>query len=251
MLYHASLTAATLTAVSLTLIVPHPQATAATIIGSSRGSFNTPIIDLTTDPNAVFSIENNSDRSETFALGKSAADSMPNQLTFLGTPFVTNTEQMFEVGNLTYFNGRTFLGTHVSSVPLNLSLAFAQPIETQQQFDYHFNFNLTPNTDASSADSLVISDNPTPQTFTVEETNYHVELLGFSQNNGETFTHSFQAAEDERISTALFAQIKLANINQPSSEINQPSPTEIPEPASLASLLMLGSTLLLRKLKFG
>lgn len=243
--HYASLTAATLTAVSLSFLLPGQQANAASIFtGSSIGNFGNPTVNPETDPDALFSIENTTPQSETFVSGEADTGSMPNRLTFLGTNFRTNANQPFAIGDLSYFNGQTFIGTNVSSVPIDISLEFNQPIETQHQFGYRFNFDLTPNTDVSNADQLVVSGNPRPQTVTTEDTRYRIELLGFSQDNGATFSQSFEAPEDTVVNSTLFAQLKLASLNR---DTNPPSPTEIPEAHPVAGLLVLGSLMLLSK----
>lgn len=252
MSHYASLTSAVLAAVSLTLAMPDQQASAATIFtGNSSGTFGTPTVNSNTHPDAVFSTRNIREKGETFTFGESSSGSMPNMVSFLGKSFSTSAEKAFKVGNLSYFNGQTFIGTDVTSVPLGLNLAFEQPVSAQQQFDYRFTFDLTPNNNATSnADSLVISNNPSPQILTVDEGSYRVELLGFSQDDGTTFNRSFQAAEDEVVTSTLFAQLKLASINQDINQPNALTPTEIPEPASISGLLILGAAILRRKSKF-
>ncbi|MEL6814141.1 MAG: choice-of-anchor K domain-containing protein [Cyanobacteria bacterium J06598_3] len=243
--HYASLTAATLTAVSLSFLLPPQQANAASIFtGSSVGTFGKPTVNPETDPDALFSIENSGPQSETFVLGEADTGSMPNKLTFSGTNFSTNADQPFAIGDLSYFNGQTFIGTNVSSVPIDITLAFNQPIQAQRQFGYRFDFDLTPNTDTSNADHLVIAEAPVPQTIVTEDTRYRIELLGFSQDNGATFGQSFETPEDMLVNSTLFAQLKLATIDR---DINPPGPTEVPEPHTFAGLLLLGSVMLLRK----
>lgn len=248
----ANLTSAVLAAVSLTLVMPDQQASAATIFtGKSSGTFGTPTVDANDHPDAVFSIRNIQEKGETFTFGEASPGSMPNMVSFLGQPFSASAEKAFKVGNLSYFNGQTFIGTDVASVPLSLNLAFEQPVSAQQQFDYRFTFDLTPNNDeTSNADNLVISNNPAPQPLTVDEARYRVELLGFSPDNGTTFSRSFQASEDEVVTSTLFAQLKLTSINRDIKELDDSTPTEIPEPASVSGLFILGAAILRRKSKF-
>ncbi|MGB7251870.1 MAG: choice-of-anchor K domain-containing protein [Phormidesmis sp.] len=252
----ALLTSAALAAAaSLTVLLPAPQAHAATLfIGGSNGTFGTPTVDPSVDPDAMFSVQKPNPQSETFVMGEPGPGSMPNQLTFSGVPFATLADQPFAVGNLSYLNGQTYTGTHVSSVPFGASLYLTQPVQTRRRFDYLFSFDLTLNANApdadaqTSADSLTISENPAAQAFNIGQESYSVEVLGFSQDGGTTFTRRFQVFEDETVSGALFAQIKLASISRKiiEREVAQPT-TEVPEPASIAGLLMLGSAALLRK----
>jgi hypothetical protein len=248
MLHFINVATATLAAVLLTIISSSPKAWAATVFtGNSNGVFGTPVIDTLIDTNATFSIEKPNAQSESFILGEPGNGSMPNKLTFVGTAFSTVPEQVFSVGSLSYLNGQTFSGTHVSSVPLGVSLNFLQPGPTQQQFQYSFTFNLTPNSDqSSSADNLTLSENPAPQTFEVEQAKYDLKILGFSVDNGVTFTRDFQVPEDQIANGILLAQIKLASL--PSSPIEPERPQDIPEPPLLEALLLAGATtVVLRK----
>lgn len=107
-------------------------------------------------------------------------------------------------------------------------------------------FSLTPNTDSSSADSLTISENPAPQTFTLAQETYSLEVLGFSPDNGVTFTRRFQIPEDQAIDSTLFAQIKREG-SIPENPMQPTEPTDVPEPAFLSGLVVLGGAIALRK----
>ncbi|MEO1392971.1 MAG: choice-of-anchor K domain-containing protein [Cyanobacteria bacterium J06634_5] len=245
MLYYAHLASAAFTAASLILLLPFSHAQAANLFtGNGSGTFGTPLIDPDIDPDAAFSTENPREGSETFVLGEPGPGSMPNKLAFQGLPFESSANQAFKIGSLSYFNGQTFQGTNVSSVPFNISLNFTQPTESEQPFSYQFRFDLTPNEGESSEDRLSISNNPAPQILDTQEASYRIELLGFSPDDGNSFTQSFQAPEDEVISSTLFAQIKLATIKQDTEPF---LPVDIPEPAMLPGLLLLSGTLLRKK----
>ncbi len=246
MLHSINVAMATLAAVLLTALSPNPKAWAAGFIGSSNGTFGTPIIDPSVDSEPTFSIENPDAQTESFILGEPGNGSMPNKLTFTGTTFSAIPEQVFSVGALSYLNGQTFSGTNVSSVPLSVNLNFLQPAMTQQTFEYSFAFNLTPNSDqGSSADSLTLSSSSAPRTFEIEQKKYSLEILGFSLDNGASFTQDFQVPEDQVANGILFAQIKLASM--PSEPTEPANPTDIPEPAMLQAMLLLGLTTLLSK----
>lgn len=269
--------------VAAPLLLQSSPAMAATLfLGDSSGTFNSPSVNQAVDPEATFSTEKPNPQSETFVLGRPGDRSMPNKLTFWSNSFTAASEQAFAVGNLTYFNGQTFSGTHVSSVPLSIQLNLAQPAQAQRQFKYTFGFDLTPNTNLDgSADRLLVSDNPAAQTFAFDQAIYSLSLLGFSADGGATFTRSFQVPEDMTISSQLYAQIKQissepATDNPPVPSPSPtptpdptpnpapapmpvptpepfpeptPEPTEVPEPAALAGLLMLGGVLRSKWLK--
>ncbi len=246
MLHSVKFASATLVAVLLSALAPSAKVWAAVIVsGSSSGSFGTPLVDLSVDSESLFSIEKLDSQTETFTLGEAGGDSMPNQLTFISKDFTATSEQAFSVGTLKYLNGQTFSGTNASSVPLGVNINLLQPTRSQQQFEYRFAFNLTPNTDSNSADSLTISENPSPQTFTVEQDTYSIEILGFSPDDGATFTRSFQIPEDQSVDSTLFAQIKLASMTSGGSGADQP--TDIPEPTAIAGLLVIAGAMRIRR----
>lgn len=250
------------------LLQSSPAAAATLFLGDSSGTFESPSVNQSVDPEATFSTEKPNPQSETFVLGRPDDRSMPNKLTFWSNSFTAASEQAFSVGSLTYLNGQTFSGTHVSSVPLSIQLNLTQPAQAQRQFKYTFGFDLTPNTDLDgSADRLLVSDNPAAQTFAFDQALYSLSLLGFSADGGATFTRSFQVPEDMTISSQLYAQIKQISpepitdnppdpapvpMPMPTPEPFPepvPEPTEVPEPAVLAGLLMLGGGLRSKWLK--
>ena len=246
MLHSVKFASATLVAVLLSALSPSAKAWAAVIVsGSSSGSFGTPLVDSSVDSESIFSIERPDSQTEIFTLGEAGGGSMPNQLTFAGQGFSATSDQAFSIGTLTYLNGQTFSGTNASSVPLGIDINLLQPARSQQQFEYRFAFNLTPNTSSDSADSLTIFENPSPQTFTVEQDTYSVEVLGFSPDDGATFTRSFQIPEDQSVDSTLFAQIKLAAITNGGPENEQP--TDIPEPTAIAGLLVVAGAMRIKR----
>lgn len=238
---------ATLVAVLLAAFSPNSKAWAAAMFtGNSSGTFGTPTIDASVDAEAMFNIEQPSEASTSFILGEPGEGSMPNQLTFTGKSFSAPDSQAFSIGDLSYTNGQTFRGTNVSSVPIEINLDFAQPTQVQQQIEYNFAFDLTPNTDIdTSADNLEISANPAVTTVTSEPESFSLELLGFSQDNGSTFTRNFQVREDQTVSSQLYAIARsIKSPIDPTTPIS-PKPTDIPEPTMLAGLFLLGSAITL------
>lgn len=259
MLQPATLAKAALTAVSLTALISGPAAIAAEFPsngsanseasnnirfgGSSIGRFGPPDIDEAIDPDAMFSVERPAFDTEVFVLGEPGPDSMPNRLTFSGNRFDAGLDQVFSVGTLSYLNGQTFEGTNVSSVPLEISLSLTEPADHGFDVDYRFGFDLTPNVgEADSADQLTISERPEEHRFSVDEQDYQLDVLGFSQDRGATFVSSLQVPEDSTTQSLLFAQMRLV-----ASGINDDTPTEVPEPSVLAGLLMIGGCFLKKR----
>lgn len=246
MLHPTNLAKVVFAAALVTFSLPVTATQAATLfVGESRGSFGAPTVDPAIDSEATFRVEKTSPQTEDFLLGEPGPDSAPNRLSFSGQAFSVAPQQTFSVGTLTYRNGQTFEGTNVSSVPLGIRLNLTQPLQAQRSFAYRFTFDLTPNTDQTgSADSLVISENPAPQAVLLQEETFSIELLGFSADNGNTFTRSFQIPEDQSIDSTLFAQIVPVpvDITAPDSH-----PTKVPEPAILPGLLALGAFVRLKR----
>ncbi len=271
MLHPLHLASSTFAAISLVLFQSSHVWAATLFLGDSSGTFESPLVDQSVDPEATFSTEKPNPQSETFVLGRPGSGSMPNMLTFWSNSFAAVPEQAFAVGNLTYLNGQTFTGTHVSSVPLSIQLSLAESAQAQRTFKYTFGFDLTPNTNpGGSADNLLVSDNPQAQTFKFDQKLYSLALLGFSPDGGATFSRIFEVPEDRTISSTLYAQIKLASPEHvsgqppvmppaippemppetlPEMPFGPPSetPVEVPEPAAVAGLLMLGGALLSKR----
>lgn len=246
MLRSIKFASATLVAALLAVPSYSQTAQAAVIItGNSLGTFGMPNIDENIDPDAMFSIERPAPLTETFTLGEAGEGSTANKLTFAGRSFAAMSDRSFSIGTLTYLNGQTFSGTNASSVPLGVNINLLQPAQTQQQFEYRFTFNLTSNTNNSnSADSLSISQNPAPQTFTISQQTYSVEVLGFSPDNGATFTRSFQVPEDQAVDSTLFARIRSAAIDE---GLGGPQPTDVPEPTLALGLATMAGAMLARQ----
>lgn len=221
----------------VTLISLATPSYAQTFSGNSSGTFGTP--NFGTNSSAVFSGVG----TDTFAFGDGTAfDSPPNQYSFAGNSFSTTLDSLFQVGDFTYYNGTTLLGTTVDSVPLNISLNFTDPSGVTQAFSFNLQNNSTPNTGTAeqNADFVFPTNSIGTQTFTVGTTEYTLALNGFSQNGGVTTVDQFRVLEDEGTTAGLFGRITIAPDSEP-----------IPEPASMLGILALsalgGGSLLKRK----
>ena len=201
-------------------------ASAAIFTGNSSGHFSTPYVEPDRDPNATFSIENTSDRT-TFTSGKPGDTSLPNRLTFSQEAIATN-GSLFPIGTLSFFNGQTFDGTNVSSVPLNVELALDSVNAAPFQFQYQLSFDLTLNNAEdynSNADTILIEGNTQPRPLEFGRNFYQLTLLGFSQDDGRTFSRSLQAFEEQSVDSVLFAKIERAIKNGTNT-------ADIPEPSA-------------------
>ena len=156
----------------------------------------------------------------------------PNQLVFQGNPVTTETGALFKVGDLTYFNGTILENTGIASVPLNFELSFDDPATLSQVFSIDFEILTTPNngTPDENADAVIPSTLVSQQSFSANELNYTLSLVGFSQDGGLTTTEEFRVREDARTTASLFGRIIPV-----SPESSEPA-SRIPEPGAIAGL---------------
>jgi hypothetical protein len=195
------------------------------------------------NPNPVFRGVGTS----TFIWGQEDEDfgTPPNRLSFMESPFETLTNELFKIGDLEYFNGSVLYSidevvsdTTVKSVPLNLSLSLTNPLELNEVFGFNFELENTLNigTPEENADSVIIVNNMSNRSFTFDGEKYTLELVGFSQDGGETNVNEFRVLEAESTTAALYGKI------------SRVSPTQtVPEPITIAGLSLLGIYLLFRK----
>ena len=133
-----------------------------------------------------------------------------NELNFIINSFSTEVNQNFKIGDLTYFNGSVNIGTNVESVPLSIELELYDPTRITGTFEFDFNLVSTPGSDDPEADAdFVIPVNEISSgSFEYEGEDYTIRLLGFSQDNGQTFTEEFSALENSITTAGLYAKIE-------------------------------------------
>lgn len=205
------------TAVSLSL---SGNAQALTFVGSSSGTWGTP--DPGTNSSPVFSGVG----TNTFTWGDPDGFGVgTNQLTFNGNAFSTGVNTLFQVGNLTYFNGTTLLATTVDSVPLDVKLAFTNPSSLNEVFDFNFKLISTPNTGTpeENADFVFPLSSFGDRSFNIGGVNYTLQLTGFSQDGGATTVSEFHVLEGATTTAAIFGKI-----------------SKVPEPTALGGLGLVG-----------
>lgn len=210
---------------------------AQTFSGDSSGTFGIP--NSGTNSDAVFS----GIGTDTFTFGDNTGfGTGPNEYSFAGNSFSTTLDSLFQVGDFTYYNGATLVGTTVDSVPLNISFDFTDPSGVTQAFSFNFQNDSTPNTGTAeeNADFVFPINSIGAQTFTVGTTEYTLALNGFSQDGGVTTVDQFRVLEGESTTAGLFGKITIAPDSEP-----------IPEPSSILGILALsalgGGSLLKRK----
>ncbi|MBD2678155.1 MULTISPECIES: choice-of-anchor K domain-containing protein [Nostoc] len=170
--------------------------------------------------------------TNTFTWGQpSAPSTLPNKLIFDGSSFSGNTDSLFKIGELKYFNETVLKGTSVEFVPLNLNLSLNSPVGINQAFGFDFRLvntpNIATNTPEQNADFVFIDTNLSYKTFTFAGNKYTLELTGF---NPDVPLFSIQALEGGTTTASVYAKIKT-----------------IPEPATIAGLSLLGIYFLSRK----
>ncbi len=213
------------------------QAQATTFSGSSSGSWGTPDPGSNTKP--VFSGVG----SDTFTWGETRPGGVylgtpPNQLYFAGNLFSADTNSLFKLGELTYFNGTVGKNTSVEFVPLNLSMAFTNDSHLKKDFNFLLELVNTDNTGNSDkdADSIVVMNNQSDRFFIHDGNKYTLELMGFSLDDGKTSVSEFRVQEGQKTTAGLFA--KVTPFTQPQT---------VPESGTVAGLSLLAMYLIYRQ----
>jgi hypothetical protein len=192
------------------------------VAGSASGTFVNPL----GDPGMVVTGVG----TNNFSWGIGAP---PSSLQFIGGPFSTSTETIFEFGTLNYYNGAINTGTFASSVEMDVALTLSTPLGGQT-YNFNLGLNNTPNgsgTLLGDADFVSLTSSFSPTTFNAGGVDYTLEFIGFGDITGGgavTTISEFHVYENEAASAKLLGRIT-ANI-----------PPAVPEPTSL-TLMGLGA----------
>lgn len=210
-------------------------AQAVTVAGSSSGVFGTP------DPGSNSTPTVTGVGTNKFSWGSPfSTTAPPNSLSFAGNAFSAETESLFKVGDLTYFNGTTAIGTTVASVPLNVSLAMSSPTSISKVFDFDFDLTNTPNTGTpeQNADFVYPINSFASSSFELAGVNYTLQLTGFSKDGGATIIDRFNVLEDGTDTAAVYGKVTSVPTPGPVS----PPTAEIPfEFSPSLGILLLGA----------
>lgn len=158
-----------------------PQARAINFSGNTTGTFVNP-----TGPSGMVVSGVN---TSTFKWG-TPFQSQPSSLIFAGKGFSNiTTDQSFELGTLSYFNGTAIGGTEAFSVDLRAKLDFTSPIGLSKAFDFDFTLLNTPNTGtaAQNADSVFLTSLFPTTIFTIDGIDYTLKM-GFGSVTGSGFS---------------------------------------------------------------
>jgi len=168
-----------------------------------------------------------------------------SRFTFAAVPFNTQTENDFLLGTFTYVNGESTQGTSIDFVDLQIGLNFATPSVGLQTSSFSLNSIRTPNvgTPNENADFVLLPSSFSPTIFTLSDTQYTLQLLGFRNVVGDGFLTStgtqLRVRENSTASAQLFGRV--------TSDLTG-IPTTVPEPSSILSLIGTAvSALLLRR----
>jgi len=210
------------TLASIVMLIASTSIQAAPIAGSSSGVF--------VNPSGPAGMLVSGVGTPTFTWGDgSPYYSPPSSLSFAGSAFNTETEQVFSFGTLSYFNGTISPGTEATSVDLNATLSFTTPSGINESFLYTLGLINTPNTSDpyGSADIVQFQTIFPSNSFASGGVNYTLEFLGFGSITGSGFStvNQFHVLEGATASTQLLGRVT-SNIISP-----------VPEPETYAMLL--------------
>ncbi|MUG91929.1 PEP-CTERM sorting domain-containing protein [Scytonema sp. UIC 10036] len=163
-----------------------------------------------------------------------------NEMALKGISFTAEEGSVFKIGYLKYFNGTVPQGTNVDSVSLSLDLLFSEPFTFSESFKYELDLENTTNEGdpEKDADSVIVKNSFSDRSFSFGGNDYLLELIGFSQDGGNTTVKKFRVYENQDITAGIYARITRIT-----------PPKKVPEPASLVGLSVLSIYLLSRKNK--
>lgn len=158
--------------------------------------------------------------------------SFTNYVQYDGLGFQTGVGSNFRLGDLTYRNGSVWDGFN-GDFPLGISLNFANPTLGNQNFSFLFNIFNSPNVTGDpvvDGDRLRFSNSGiSSQTFTLENTIYNLQLIGFSGDGGNTLLGEFNSPEATTAYASLYGKIQAIG-SIPTPEPTPPAPIPSPEP---------------------
>lgn len=158
-----------------------------------------------------------------------------NSIQYDGLYFDVDANNPFEIGDLTYHNGNVLITSHNLNGDFNLatSVSFTNPVTNTEIFNYTFNILQTPNETGDpilDADSIHFAANGfTTNTFNFDGVDYTLQLLGFSNDGGNTILSEYSLPEYATSNPRLYAQITAA-----------PNAVSVPEPSTILGLGVLG-----------
>jgi len=160
-----------------------------------------------------------------FSYGKPGDNGAANTLEWIGNSFISLSNIPFKLGTIKYYNGTTKSGTCAKDVLLNLSLIVNSPISIDVVFPFRLELVSVKNTDDAeeSADYVYFPNTYPEQTIVIDSVLYKLELIGFSNDGGQSKVQEFHVLEDHKTSADLYGWItKVTEANLTNIEINGP-----------------------------
>lgn len=154
-------------------------------------------------------------------------------MNFSGKNFSTETNKVFTFGTLTYFNGTVYHGTESTGVDFRVSLDLSSPAGISSDFTYNLELINTPNkSDPNESADYVVFPGTMPESyFSVNDTDYTMQFLGFGNLSG----NAFQTLDGFHILENTTATAELLGV------ITEYTPQQTPVPGAV---WLLGSCLL-------
>ena len=221
------------------------NANAAFFSGSVTGEWGNVV---STDPSDIYSIQNRDDVGKNGVAkfnwgkgGKKPATKFDNQFTFDGvgsdpgeSEWEVDEGIAFLLGDFTYRNGSTYNSTGVDGVDLDVMISLTEPETVEYSFSsFGFSITNTPNdtgNPVTDGDIVTLANNTTGNSFSFGGTEYTLDILGFSQDSGNTFAYDFSSPEGATANAGLYGKISQTG-----------GGAQVPEPATI---FLLGSGLL-------
>lgn len=203
---------------------------AVSITGTSVGTFSNA---KGVTPSSVYSYKNNDAGAlAEFHWGTTVpgVTTVDNMLSFDGVgsdgdpAWSASPGTTFKVGDLSYRNMRTGVGSGVTGVDLSVAMNITSPVTSSFVDLLAFSINNTPDGCCGPGvpDEVTVEvKTGTTFLFTYLDTNYYLDVLGFSSDGGVSYFNKFVNPECNTMNASLYARIS-----------TQP----IPEPATLLSL---------------
>lgn len=211
-------------------------------VGQASGEWGLP--NTVSNPNAVINISSrDGGTNNRLTWGTPGTGGLNNFVQFNGINFNTNTNSIFNLGELFYRNGSTLIDTNFDGdFPLNLSLSLTLPFDNTESFAFLFNIFNTPNATGNpvlDGDILRFTTaGNTNHSFNYQGIEYTLKLMGFSTDGGKTILNEFNSPERSTAKASLYGKITFA-----------PPPVSIPEPSGIVGLSVLSIYLLTRHRK--
>jgi hypothetical protein len=222
---------------SLAFVAIGTNANATFFSGSVTGQWLNPIAG---ENDVAYIRGNDAGNTTRFIWGEPASNSFTNKFKFDGvgsdgdSEWEVEEEVEFLLGDFTYRNGSTYKSGGVKGVDLDVMISLTSPEEMDYNFSsFGFTINNTPNTSGNpvtDGDIVTLANNTTGNSFTYGGIEYTLDIMGFSQDSGQTFTYDFSSPEGATAKAGLYGKISQTG-----------GGAQVPEPATI---FLLGSGLL-------